>query len=83
MTFPHPETGELLDSREDFERALAAIDERLSEIYRLRRPIRREWAVRFEPPEQPAPRYRTLTQEKLARCPRCGERLESEGAAPK
>lgn len=83
MPFSHPESGEVLSSREDFEGALEELDARLSHIYRILRPIRVEWAVRFEPPKQPAPRYRTVTQEKVARCPRCGGSLESEGAAPK
>lgn len=76
MTFPHPETGELLDSREDFENAMIVLGKRLDDVYRVLRPIRQEWAGRFEPPEQPAPRYRTPTQEKVARCPRCNRRLE-------
>lgn len=78
MTFHHPETGELLDSREDFEAALEELDTRLSAIYRVLRPIRVAWADRFEAAEQPAARYRTQTQEKVARCPRCGGRLENE-----
>jgi hypothetical protein len=81
VTFTHPETGELLDSREEFEQAIAEYDERLRPIYRARNEIRREWAERFEnETPQPRPRYRTEKQEKVARCPRCGGRLESETA---
>lgn len=78
MTFTHPETGEVLDSREDFEAALDALEARLASVYRLIRPIRSEWGARFNAPELPAPRYRTQTQEKVSLCPRCGGRIESE-----
>ena len=42
--------------------------------FRLRRALREAYAERFEP-VLPAPRYRSPTQEKVARCPRCGEKL--------
>lgn len=77
MTFTHPETGEVLDSREEFEAAIGELDDRLIPIYRLRNEIRREWGERFQGPELPPPRARTPTQEKVARCPRCGSRIEN------
>jgi hypothetical protein len=74
MIFPHPETGELLESREDFMTALAKIEERLAPHFRVRRTLREAYAERFES-VLPAPRYRSPTQEKVARCPRCGHEL--------
>jgi hypothetical protein len=81
MTFPHPETGELLETREQFLSALRAQEEKLSEIYRTLWPLRDGYAERFEAGEMPRPRHRTATQEKVARCPRCGGRLENEEGA--
>ena len=78
MTFPHPETGELLDSREDFDRALADLTEQMMPFYRVRRALVAARAERFDVPDMPAPRYRTVAQEKVAHCPRCGGRLEDE-----
>ena len=80
MTFPHPETGELLDSREDFLGALFAVEERLGYLFNLRRKIREGGGGKLPPIHQPRPRDRTVTQEKVARCPRCGGKLESETA---
>ncbi len=76
--FAHPETGELLSTREDFNAALADIEERMAPLYRVRRLIRENAAERFNAPEMPAPRYRTAKQDLVARCPRCGGRLEDE-----
>lgn len=78
--YVHPETGEVLATAEEWQAALAAIEERLAPLYRVRRALREEYAERFEP-VLPAPRYRSQVQERVARCPRCGERLGSEGAA--
>ena len=78
--FTHPETGELLDSQEDFQAALAAIEERMAPLYRERRTIREAWALKFDPPDMPRARYRTEKQDRVARCPRCGSRLKSEEA---
>ena len=76
--FVHPETGEVLETEAEWKAALNALEEKLAPIYRVRRTLREQYAERFPPPEQPAPRYRTPTQEKVARCPRCGGRLETE-----
>ena len=70
--FIHPETGEVLATKEEFLAALMEEEERLSPIYRTRRILREGLVERFEAAEQPAPRYRTPTQEKVSRCPRCG-----------
>ncbi len=53
------------------------LEEQLSDIYRRLRPLRAEYAEAVPAPEMPAPRYRTVTQEKVARCPRCGGKLDA------
>ena len=78
--YVHPETGEILATEEDWRAALSAVEERLAPIYRVRRSLREEYASRFEAAALPARRNRTDTQERVARCPRCGGRLESEEA---
>ena len=70
----HPETGEVLETKEDFQAALAAIEKRMEPFWSVRRTLREGYAERF-PPVLPAARYRSPTQEKVARCPRCGEKL--------
>ncbi len=78
--FCHPETNERLETQEEAMAALAWIEEQMAPYYRVRRNLR-DWATRRWPsPALPAPRNRTPTQEKVARCPRCGGRLESERA---
>lgn len=72
MTFTHPETGELLSSREDFQKALADVAERMQPLYRLRRELVRENAEHVIAAALPPPTRRTPTQEKVAHCPRCG-----------
>jgi len=72
--FRHPETGELLATAEQWQAALRALEVHLAPHFRLRRILREAYAERFEP-VLPAPRYRSPTQEKVARCPRCGEKL--------
>ena len=79
--FIHPETGELLATEEEWRKALNVVEERLTETYRVLWPLRDGYAERFPPAALPSRRNRTETQEKIARCPRCGTRLESEGPA--
>ena len=79
----HPETGREVQTHEEFLEAITWVDERLSPLYRVRTSLREEMAERYPPPELPPARSRTATQEKVARCPRCGGRLESEGADSK
>jgi hypothetical protein len=80
VTFHHPVTGQVLETKEDFQAALAEIEERMAPLYRERRVIREAAEVVFDPPALPGRRYRTPVQEKVARCPRCRTRLESETA---
>lgn len=77
--FVHPTTGEVLETKAEFDAAVAALEIELGLIYRALHPLREARAERFEAAELPAPRYRTTTQEKVARCPRCGSKLEQEG----
>lgn len=72
--FVHPETGEIIATREEWLAALTAVEERLAPIFRIRRELRQAFADRYEPVLPPR-RSRTETQEKIARCPRCGERI--------
>jgi hypothetical protein len=74
QTFTHPETGELLATAEEWQAALRALEERLAPLFRVRRVLREAYGSRFEP-VLPAPRHRSPTQEKVARCPRCGQEL--------
>lgn len=81
--FIHPETGEVIATEEEWTAAIAALEERLSETYRVLWPLRDARAERFPRAELPPRTARTETQEKVARCPRCGTRLESEGPVSK
>jgi len=74
--FVHPTSGEILETKAEFDAAVAALEIELSLIYRALHPLREERAQRFEAAVLPAPRYRTSTQEKVARCPRCGTKIE-------
>lgn len=73
--FVHPETGEVLETKEQFQDALTEIELRMSPMWVTRRKLREAYTERFEP-TLPEAIYRTTTQDKVARCPRCGSRLE-------
>lgn len=75
-TFAHPETGEILSTKDEFIEAMNEIELRMSPMWITRRKIREAYAERFEP-TLPDRVYRTVTQEKVARCPRCGSGLEA------
>lgn len=77
--FPHPETGAPLVEQEDFQVALLDLEERMAPLYRARGALRREAAARFQI-EMPHKRNRTLTQDLVARCPRCGGQIKEEAA---
>lgn len=68
---------------EDVKAALEEVEAELQHVYRRLWPLREAYAEQFPPAELPAPRNRTDKQRLVARCPRCGGPLESEGAAPK
>ena len=59
--------------------ALEEAEAELAALYRKLWPLREAYAETFPPAELPAPRHRTTKQDLVARCPRCGGRLESEG----
>lgn len=69
--FPHPETGELLETKDDFISAMTHIDLRMSPLWIVRRKLREEFASRFDP-YLPARRNRTDKQERVASCPAAG-----------
>ena len=79
----HPETGREVQTHEEFLEAINWVEGRLAPLYKVRRHLREEMAERYPPPELPEPRYRSDKQTAVSRCPRCGGRLESEGADPK
>jgi hypothetical protein len=64
----------------DLKAALEEAEAELHAAYRKVWPLREQYAATFPPAELPAPRYRTDKQNLVARCPRCGGRLESERA---
>jgi hypothetical protein len=72
--FAHPETGEALETHEDFRDALLDVETRLAPLYRVRRTLRDEMTTRYEP-VLPEKRWQSMTQEKVARCPRCRTEL--------
>jgi hypothetical protein len=55
---------------------LNQIEEHLGKLYRRRAPLLERLAELRGVPELPAPRYRTETQQRLARCPRCTHELD-------
>ena len=76
--FVHPTSGEILETRAEFDAAIAELEIELGLIYRALYPLREARAERFETAKLPAPRYRTGVQEKVARCPRCGDKLKDD-----
>lgn len=74
----HPESGELLATEEEWRAALNDVEDRLAYLYRLRRSLRDGEEGALKVAELPEPRYRTDKQNAVARCPRCGGRLEKD-----
>lgn len=72
MTEVAPDVGEIKAALDEAEAELAA-------VYRKLWPLREAYAQAVPPAALPSVRNRTVTQEKIARCPRCGTRLESAG----
>jgi hypothetical protein len=65
---------------EDLKAALEEAEAELAAVYRRLWPLREQYAETFPPAELPARRNRTDKQALVARCPRCGGRIESEEA---
>ncbi len=61
----------------EYRSQLNRLEEQLTVVYRERRKLQELFAD-DHPPVLPPPRYRTDHQAKVARCPRCGGRLDSE-----
>lgn len=78
IVFSHPETGQILETREEFTAALSELEERLAPLYRVRRLIRENAAERFDAPDMPRPARRTAKQDLVVRCPRCGQSYKNE-----
>ena len=82
QTYVHPETGEVLSTQEEWRAALTALEEQLAPIYRVRRTLRDAYTERFPAPAVPTRTKRTETQEKVVRCPRCGQTYKDDEGAP-
>lgn len=61
----------------DYRKHLDEIDGHLSEMYAIRRKVMAEFAAAF-PPVLPPARARSEHQARVARCPRCSARLDSD-----
>ncbi len=59
----------------EYRAQLDVIEDRLTAVYRERRRLQEAFADEH-PPVLPAPRFRTDHQARIARCPRCGSRLD-------
>lgn len=70
MTSPSPS---------DLKAELDAAEAELAEVYRRLWPLREAYAQAVPPAALPSRRNRTEKQALIARCPRCGGRLENEG----
>lgn len=64
----------------DLKAQLDATEAELAEVYRRLWPLREAYAEAVPPAALPSRRNRTDKQALIARCPRCGGRIESEGA---
>ncbi len=65
----------------DLQQRLNQLEEQLSALYKERREVLEALAEERGEYELPPPRFRTPTQQAVAFCPRCGDRLK-EKAAP-
>ena len=70
--FAHPETGEILETKDQFIDAITDVELRMSPMWIVRRRIREAYTERFEPTLPERRRDRTEKQERVYRCPRCG-----------
>lgn len=61
---------------DDYRRWLGRIDEQLGSLYKRRRRLQRRFAEHHPVVILPKPQARTPTQQLVARCPRCGERVQ-------
>ncbi len=61
----------------EYREQLNRLEEQLTAVYRERRRLQELFAA-DHPPVLPPARYRTATQDKISRCPRCGGSLGSD-----
>ncbi len=66
----------------EYREHLNRLEEQLSQVYRERRRLQEAFADEHAP-VLPSPRYRTDAQARIARCPRCSMRLDSEDPGAK
>ena len=62
----------------EYREQLNALEEELTAVYRRRRALTEAYAAEHAPVLPPA-RFRTETQQKIARCPRCSMLLDKPG----
>ena len=66
----------------EYRAELNRLEEQLGVVYRERRALTEAFAAEH-PPVLPPARYRTEAQARVARCPRCGGRLDSDMSGAK
>lgn len=69
---------EAVTSSAEIKAALEEAEAELAAVYRKVWPLREAYAEAVPPAELPAARHRTEKQERVARCPRCGGRLDAD-----
>lgn len=65
----------------DVKVALEEAEAELAAVYRKLWPLREAYAAENPPADLPSPRNRSDKQKLVARCPRCGGRLEEKEGA--
>lgn len=69
----------IVSSLEDLKAELDALEEELQAVYRRLWPVREAYAQATPPAALPSRRNRTDKQALIARCPRCGGKLDADG----
>jgi hypothetical protein len=77
--FVHPRTGEVLETEDDFRRAIDEVERSMIPYWQLRNAIQQGHADRFDG-ELPARRSQTKKQEVIAHCPRCRRAISEDDA---
>jgi hypothetical protein len=84
LTLANPRTGELATPEttvEDLRMWEAMLDDMIGPLWRAREELRKAIADRTDPPALPRPKWRTDTQNKVFRCPKCREKYDIREAA--
>lgn len=66
----------------EYREQLNRLEEQLTAIYRERRKLTEAYAEEH-PPVLPPPRFQSDVQQRVSRCPRCSQRLDSEDSSAK